>query len=71
MRERSNWYFMHAAQVRALATKLRYANAPDVEEFARKRAEMEIGMERGWMQATAFNARSGRARIRGIPEDAP
>lgn len=68
MRERSNWYFMHAAEVRALATKLRYANAPDVEEFARQRAEMEVEMERGWLQATHPKTRSGRVRSRGIPD---
>jgi hypothetical protein len=48
IRERSNYNFMYAAEVRSLATKLKFSNAPDVEEFARKRAEIEVEMERAW-----------------------
>lgn len=50
IRERSNWYFLYAAQVRALATRLKYAIAPDVEEFANKSAELEIEMEKEWLK---------------------
>jgi hypothetical protein len=49
-RGRSSWYFQHAARVRALATSLRYAKAPDVEEFARKRGDLEVEMEKEWSQ---------------------
>ena len=48
VRERSNWYFMYAAQVRSLATRLRYAASPNVEEIANERARIEIKMEADW-----------------------
>jgi pimeloyl-ACP methyl ester carboxylesterase len=50
IRERSNWYFLYAANVRSLATKLKYADAPNVEEYASKRAELEVEMEREWLK---------------------
>src|SRR5262249_37156252 len=37
-RARSNWYFQFASRGRALAISLKYANAPDLEEFGQKRA---------------------------------
>jgi hypothetical protein len=58
-RGRSSWYFQHAARVRALAITLRYAKAPGVEEFARKRGELEIEMEKDWSHI----GRSGAAPI--------
>jgi len=48
IRERSNWYFTYSAQLRALATKLKYADAPNVEEFANQSAELEVEMEKEW-----------------------
>lgn len=48
VRERSNWYFMFAAQVRSLATRLKFANSPDVEEIANERARLEVKMEAEW-----------------------
>jgi hypothetical protein len=50
VRERSNWYFMYAAQVRCLATKLEFADAPNVEEIAQKRAILELEMEAKWSE---------------------
>jgi hypothetical protein len=50
VRGRSGWYFRHAALVRFLASALKYAKIPDVEEFARKRGELEVEMEREWSQ---------------------
>ena len=65
IRERSNWYFMYAAQVRALATKLKYASAPNVEEFAKKRAELEVEMEKEWLKIGHSGAApSGRGSAR-------
>jgi hypothetical protein len=48
VRERSNWYFMYAAQVRSLATRLKFADAPNVEDIANERARLEIKMEADW-----------------------
>ena len=48
VRERSNWYFMYAAQVRALATRLKFADTPNVEELANERARLEVKMEAEW-----------------------
>ncbi len=50
IRERSNWYFLCAAEVRALATRLKYAAAPNLEDFAFKRAELEVQMEKEWLK---------------------
>ena len=36
VRERSNWYFRYAAHVRSLATQLKNATAPNMEEFANR-----------------------------------
>lgn len=51
IRERAYWYFLYAAHVRSLATRLKYADAPSIEEFAKKRAELEIEMEMMWIKA--------------------
>ena len=48
VRERSNWYFMYAAQVRSLATQLKFADVPNVEQIAQKRANLELEMEGEW-----------------------
>jgi hypothetical protein len=47
MRERSNWYFAHAAYVRALAIELKHTNA-DVADIAKRRANFEVEMEASW-----------------------
>jgi len=60
IRERSNWYFMYAAHVRALATELKYANDPNVEEFAKKRADLEVDMEKEWLKIGHAGAAPGR-----------
>jgi hypothetical protein len=63
IRERSNWYFFYAAQVRSLATKLKYAASPDIEEFANKRAELEVEMEKEWLKVGRSGAApSGRSK---------
>jgi hypothetical protein len=68
IRERSNWYFLYAAEVRALATKLKYANAPNLEEFANKRAALEVEMEKEWVKI----GHSGAApKSRPVPRTAP
>ena len=48
LRGRSNWYFQYAALVRGLATELKYATAPVVEEYAFRRAKLETQMEEEW-----------------------
>lgn len=50
VRERANWYFMYAAKVRALAKQLKYANAPDLEEFAKRSAAIDEEMETEWQK---------------------
>ncbi len=60
VRERSNWYFMYAAHVRSLATRLRFADAPNVEEIANERANLEIRMEADW---TKLGAAASMRRI--------
>jgi hypothetical protein len=49
-RGRSHWYFKHAADLKALALSLRYAKTPDLEEFAQRRAELEVEGEQRWAQ---------------------
>jgi hypothetical protein len=49
-RARSHWYFEHASQLTALAIALRYANSPNLEDFAEKRASLEIASEKHWSQ---------------------
>jgi len=48
IRDRSNWYFMYVAQVRALAMQLQFNTAAKVERIAQERAEPEIAMETQW-----------------------
>jgi hypothetical protein len=69
IRERSNRYFTYAV-LRALATKLKYADAPNVEEFANQSAELEVEMEKEWSKighsgAAPSGRASGRAARRG------
>ena len=65
IRERSNWYFLYAAEVRALATRLRYADSPSTEEFANHRADLEVEMEEKWLKiGHSGRAPSGRAAAR-------
>jgi hypothetical protein len=54
-RGRSLWYFHHSANLKALALSLEFAKDPNLEEFARRRAEIEIDGEQRW-------ARIGGAR---------
>jgi hypothetical protein len=48
IRERSNWYFSSAARIRSLATALKYADSPSVQDFAQKYAELQKKMEEEW-----------------------
>ena len=60
IKERSNWYFFYAAQLRALAMQLRYAKSPDIENFARKYADLEVEMENEWLRIGRSGAAPGR-----------
>lgn len=55
-RGRSNWYFQYAALVRGLATELKYATAPVVEEYALRRAKLETQMEEEWRRIARSSA---------------
>ena len=50
VRGRSNWYFTYAARLRALAVTLEFAASPQIEDFAKKRAAIDLDMERQWSQ---------------------
>ena len=61
IRQRSNWYFLYAARVRSLAKELKYAAAPNLEEFGQKYADIEEKMEGEWPPIGHSGARpSGR-----------
>jgi hypothetical protein len=65
IRQRSNWYFLYAARVRSLATQLKYASEPDVEEFGKRYAELEERMEGEWSSLGHSGAApSGRTAAR-------
>lgn len=50
VRARSNWYFNYAARLRALELTLRFATSPELSDFARKKAAIDLDMERAWAQ---------------------
>ena len=67
-RGRSLWYFHHSANLKALALSLKFAKEPNLEEFARRRAEIEIEGEQRWAQiGGARDAESGKRKARGKP----
>lgn len=57
VRARSNWYFNYAARLRALGLTLRFARNPDVEDFAKKKAAIDLDMEKMWAQIGRSGAR--------------
>ena len=50
IKEKSNWYFLCATRVRALATQLQYAKSPDIEDFGKKHADLQVEMEKEWLR---------------------
>lgn len=62
-RGRSVWYFQHSASLKALAVSLRYATSPNLEEFARRRADLEVQGEQRWKQVLRRkNVAAGRGK---------
>jgi hypothetical protein len=49
-RGRSLWYFQHSANLKALGVALKYATDPNLEEHAKKRADLELEAETRWAQ---------------------
>jgi hypothetical protein len=47
-RGRSNWYFTAGARLRALLFEVEHAKKPDLEDFARRRGELELELEKEW-----------------------
>jgi hypothetical protein len=47
-RGRSFWYFQQAAGLKALAISLKYATTPDLETYAKHRADLEVDGEKRW-----------------------
>jgi hypothetical protein len=50
-RGRSFWYFRAGARMRALLFELESAEVPNVEEFARRRGDLEQELDDGWAEA--------------------
>jgi hypothetical protein len=50
VRARSNWYFNYAARLRALSVTLEFAATPNLEEYSKKRATIDLDMEKAWSQ---------------------
>ena len=48
VKARSNWYFDYAAQLRALALSLEFTESPNLSDFAKKRAAIDLGMQDAW-----------------------
>lgn len=49
-RSRSNWYFQYTSRVRALANALKFAESPDVADFARQWGVLDVQMASDWAQ---------------------
>jgi hypothetical protein len=64
-RGRSNWYFRYSSNVRALANSLRFSDAPDVSDFARKWGDLDIEMDREWSQIGRSGAKPTARRGSG------
>lgn len=56
-RERSDWYFHHADKLRELLFEVKYAKAPDLEEFARRRGKVEVEVGAQWRQRNNLAAK--------------
>lgn len=66
VRARSNWYFNYAARLRALGLTLRFAGNPEVEDFAKKKAAIDLDMEKAWAQIGRGGAKpiaNGKKRL--------
>jgi hypothetical protein len=50
VKARSNWYFNYATRLRVLAATLQYSQNPDLEDFAKQRANIDLEMEQAWGQ---------------------
>ncbi len=60
-RRRSYWHFLNGARTRAIAMELKFADSPNLQEFARKRGALEIEMEKAWPQIGGAVRREGGA----------
>jgi hypothetical protein len=56
-RERSDWYFHHADKLRELLFEVKYAKAPDLEEFALRRGKIEVEVGAQWRQRNNLTAK--------------
>lgn len=57
-RERSDWYFQHADEVRRLLFELKFTETPNLVKFARKRGELEVELGRAWRRIGRSGAKS-------------
>ena len=48
VKSRSDWYFEYAARLKALAVLVEYSEKLDMDDFAKRRAAIELEMEKGW-----------------------
>lgn len=58
LRDRSNWYFVCAAQLRSLATRLEYCSSP-LEKIADERAKLDVAMEMQWTKIGGSESSGG------------
>jgi hypothetical protein len=62
IRERSDWYFFYASEVRSLALDLECANSPNLEDFAKRRGKLEKSMEAEWKKIARHMPKFRRRR---------
>jgi len=60
-KERSSWYFEYAARARAIGILHRAEQMPDLKEFAKQRAALEVEMEHQWAAIIRGAARPSQA----------
>jgi hypothetical protein len=61
-RGRSHWYFRYASHVRALASSLKFDNAPDLSDYARKWGALDVEMDKDWSQIGRSGAKPSARR---------
>jgi hypothetical protein len=65
VKARANWYFTYAARLRALGATLKYTTDPKLEDFAKKKAFIDLTMDKSWSQIGRSGAKprvGGRAQ---------
>jgi hypothetical protein len=61
-RRKSHWYFMQATRIGALQMELRFDPNPDLQNYAKRRAQIGLEMEPEWGNIEDEAATEARAR---------